>query len=175
MRRHVILVGLPGSGKTSAGRIAAETLGTAFTDIDRVIETEAGLTIAELFRAEGETVFRAREHVAVARALAEAPHLIAPGGGWAAEAGNLDPVEPDAFVVYLVVDPAIAASRLAGDHSRPLLATPDPAATIRDLLAKREPYYQRAAIEINAAVGPAAEIAAAVVAAARRWAGWGTA
>ena len=171
----MVLVGLPGSGKTSAGRIAAETLGTAFTDVDRVIEGETGLTIAELFRTEGEPAFRAREHAVVGRALAQAPHLIAPGGGWAAEAGNLDPLEPDAFVVYLVVDPAVAASRLAGNHSRPLLAALDPAATIRDLLAKRELYYQRAAVEINAAAGPPDVIAVAIVAAARRWAGWGTA
>ena len=169
----MILVGLPGSGKTSAGAIAARVLGAAFTDIDQAIERETGRTVAELFQTEGEAAFRAREQACVARALAEAPHVIAPGGGWAAQPGNFEQVDPDAFVVYLTIDPAVAAARLAGDRSRPLLAGTDPADAIRRLLEQRESVYKRAAVEIDGAAGPPAAVADAVVSVARGWAGWG--
>ena len=90
VRRHLVLIGLPGAGKSTVGRLLAERLETHWTDIDPVIERATGLSIAELFAEEGEAAFRAREHQAVIEALLLPPHVVTPGGGWAAEPGNLE-------------------------------------------------------------------------------------
>src|SRR5690606_22936826 len=87
MPRHLLLIGLPGAGKSTAGRLLAERLGTHCTDIDPMIERATGRSVAELFEEEGEESFRDREHLAVVQALALPPHVVAPGGGWAARPG----------------------------------------------------------------------------------------
>lgn len=170
MKRHLVLVGLPGSGKTTVGRRAAELLRTAFTDIDQIVVSAAGMPVAELFAAQGEEQFRRLERAAMAGAMAAPAHVIAPGAGWAAWPGNLD-AAGDALLVYLRVSPAGAADRLRGDASRPLLAGGDPAQRIGDLLAKREPWYRRAGAEVDAAL-PMEHVAVAVARLAREKAGW---
>jgi shikimate kinase len=105
MPRHLVLVGLSGSGKSTVGPLVAASLDTHFTDIDRVIERATGLPIADLFQEEGEAAFRARERQAVLDGLLLPPHVIAPGGGWAAEPGALDETAGSVTTVYLRVSP----------------------------------------------------------------------
>jgi shikimate kinase len=167
-----VLVGLPGAGKSTVGRLAAARLGTHCTDPDPMIERATGLSVAELFADEGEAGFRARERRAVLEALELPPHVIAPGAGWAAEPGNLDTVAGAAFVIHLQVEPEVAAGRLAGESERPLLSGGDPKGRLQSLAGRRMPYYRRAAAEIDVS-GLAPETAAdAVVALARKQAGW---
>lgn len=169
-RRHLVLIGLPGSGKSTVGRMAAQLLDTHLTDIDGVIERATGLPVADLFAEEGEHAFRARERQAVRDALLLPPHVVAPGGGWAAQPGNLEEAASRVFTVYLDVRPEVAAARLGEAPDRPLLRG-GPLERLRGLLAGREPYYHRADARVDASLEPGA-VAGLVAAAARREAGW---
>lgn len=168
MSRHVILVGLPGAGKSTVGPLLAAELGVPFVDLDREVEQAAGRTVAEIFATSGESGFREREREAMDARLAGPPSVIAPGGGWAAQPGNLDAAEPRAVVVYLACSPAAAAQRLAGDQARPLLQGGDAAGALERLLLAREPHYRRAALEVDAEAGPPALVAAGIAAAVAR-------
>ena len=161
MKRHLILVGISGSGKTTVGRLAAQQLRAPFSDIDELIVTGSGQPVAELFAREGEAQFRRLERAAMERALSAPPHLIASGAGWIAEPGNLE-AAGDAVLVYLEISPVTAAARLAGDTTRPLLAGGDPVARLTDMQRTRERWYRKAAVTIAAAGSP--EVVAARVA-----------
>jgi len=167
VNRHVILVGLSGAGKTTVGRLAAARsplLFPEFADLDELIQLEAGRPIAEIFARAGEAEFRRLERAAMARALARPPHLIAAGAGWIAAPGNLDAARArGALTVYLRIDPELAARRLAGDASRPLLAGDDRAARLRSLLEARQAAYGQASAALDAS-GPLEEVVASLVA-----------
>jgi shikimate kinase len=143
--RHVILVGLPGAGKTTVGRRVSELLPASFTDIDEAVEAETGQSIARIFGESGEAEFRRLERAAMDRALAGPHQLIAAGAGWIAQEGNLQAArERNAWIVYLRIAPPAAALRLGEDAVRPLLARGDRRARLEDLLAEREAWYQKA-------------------------------
>jgi shikimate kinase len=169
--RHVVLIGLPGAGKTAAGRLAARTLGCPFCDVDARIEAGAGMTIAELFAREGEQAFRDVEREELGRALAQPPQVIAAGGGWAVQPGNLERARPRAFTVHLVCTPETAARRLAGTRDRPLLAG-DMLERLRWLAAERTPFYQRADAAVPTDDRAVGDIAGDIVALARSAGGW---
>lgn len=168
MKRHLILVGLPGSGKSTVGALAAAELCVGFTDLDGVVEAMAGVPITEIFATRGEAAFRELEREAMDAALLGSPQVIAPGGGWAAQPGNLAAAEDRALVMYLAISPEAAARRLDGDMTRPLLAgAAQPREMLEQLLLAREPFYRLAAIEVDAESGPPEFVAKAVVSAAR--------
>jgi shikimate kinase len=170
MKRHIVLVGLPGSGKSTVGRLAAGILKAAFTDTDEIVVAAAGMPVAELFAGAGEAHFRRMERAAIDGALAAPPHVVAPGSGWMAQPGNLEAAS-EAVLIYLKVLPETAAARLLGDTSRPLLMGGDPEARIRELLAPRERWYRQAHAELDAA-GAAEAVATEVVRRARSLGGW---
>ena len=171
MKHHVVLVGLSGSGKTAAGEGAAKQLDAPLVDIDRQIESAAGKPIAEIFAERGEAAFRDAERTAVARALDGEPAILVPGGGWAAQAGNLDLVTRNVFIIYLNTTPAEAARRLASATDRPLLEG-DREAMLRVQLAEREAWYEQANAVIETTGMTAREVADRVAALARKSAGW---
>lgn len=168
--RHLVLIGLPGSGKTSVGARVAERLGTSCTDVDAAIEAQAGMPIARLFVERGEPAFRALERDHVITALAAPPHVVVPGGGWAAQPDRLaDAVT--ALIIHLDVGPETAAARLGHAADRPLLAA-DPSAELSRLAAERAPAYRRAAHTVPTEGRDLDEVVADVVALARDRAGW---
>jgi shikimate kinase len=170
VKRHIVLVGLPGSGKTTVGRRVANLLGTAFTDIDETAVAAAGMSVAEIFRVGKEAQFRRIERAAMDGALAAPAHVVAPGAGWMVQPGNLA-AAADAVLVYLRISPEAAAARLAGDQSRPLLLDADPAARLSELLAQRERWYSQAHAEVDGARAAEA-VATEVVRSARSLGGW---
>lgn len=146
---HVVLVGLPGAGKTTVGPLVAACLGRPFLDLDREIERRSGRTVAELWAAEGEEAFRALE-AGLTRELATAPAaVLAPGGGWAAQPGLVALLRPPAVLVHLVVRPETALERLRAEPgTRPLLAGPDPLAALADLWRRRRASYEAADVAV---------------------------
>jgi shikimate kinase len=172
VRTHIVLVGLSGSGKTSVGREAARRLECPFADIDGRLEEREGATIAELFRRRGETSFRELERQAVEVALGEAPGVVSPGAGWAAQPGNLEYVLPRATVIWLEVTPEAAARRLRGIDDRPLLKGEELEQRLRSQLAHRGPFYQRAHARLDSTRRDRSGVAEQIVTLARRLAWW---
>jgi shikimate kinase len=142
---RIVLVGLPGAGKTTVGERLAARLGWRFLDPDRSIEQEAGLDIPAIFRTRGEAAFRALERTAVEKATAEERVVIAPGGGWAAQEEVYESLPAGSLVVWLQVAPAEAVRRLSGsDVERPLLSHGDMALRLAELDGERALAYARA-------------------------------
>ena len=142
---HIILVGLPGSGKSTVGRRVARRLGRPFVDFDSEIERRAGKSIAQIFSESGEPGFRALE-LELTRELAQTSGMVlAPGGGWTTIPGATALLRPPARMIYLRVKAEVAIGRiLRGRRIRPLLQTADPLDTLRKLIAERESRYLQA-------------------------------
>ena len=84
MKKHIVLIGLPGSGKTTVGRIVAEALHAGFVDVDAILARREGEPISMIFAEKGEAAFRELERKEMETALGNEAAVIAPGGGWAA-------------------------------------------------------------------------------------------
>jgi shikimate kinase len=150
---HLILVGLPGSGKTAVGEALAERLTRSFLDFDREIERRESASIAEIFGVRGEAYFRQQE-IELTLELRQCGNMIvAPGGGWVTNKGVVEIVRPPARLVYLRVKPETALKRLGSQSgARPLLSRPDPLGQLRRLLAERETLYAQADHEMSVEV-----------------------
>ena len=168
--RHLVLVGLPGAGKTTVGRLVAEDLGWPFVDVDALIEERVGSSPSAIFADGGEPEFRELERQSVGELIAEdRSHVIAPGGGWAAQAGALESGAERAFTVYLQTDPAVAASRTNKSRHRPLLDVDGAGreTRMRELHSQRERSYDRCDAVVETDDRTAAEVARKVAELAR--------
>jgi len=141
--RGVALIGLPASGKTSAGAILAGLEGLPFVDLDEVVASDSGSSIPAIFENEGEAGFRLRESAALARIAAGGPVVLATGGGTVESPENRALLRERFRVAWIKADPAILAERSVG-CSRPLLAG-DAEGKIRVLYARRKPWYEECA------------------------------
>ena len=172
MSRHVLLVGLPGVGKSTVGRLVAEGLPAPLLDIDSILVRQMGMPIAQIFGMIGEPRFRAMERDAVNTAQAREPAVIVPGAGWAAQPGQLEAAKRACLVVYLRCTATTATRRSQEGEVRPLLAGADPVERTRALLAAREPFYKLADYEVAADVKAAPAVAQEVIRLARTHGGW---
>ncbi len=161
---HVILVGLPGSGKSTVGRRVARRLSRPFVDFDSEIERREGKSIAQIFAESGEPGFRALE-LALTRELAKTSGMIlAPGGGWTTIPGATALLRPPARMIYLRVKAEVAIGRIVrGRRIRPLLQTADPLETLKKLLAEREAGYLQADHVIDVEVVRSQRLIATIV------------
>jgi shikimate kinase / 3-dehydroquinate synthase len=160
---ELVVVGLPGSGKTAVGKRVASRHGAAFVDLDEQIEREAGARIPDIFAGEGEAGFRWRERAAI-EALGPADggpkltRVIAPGGGAIVDPRNRWRLFRGRRVVWLDVRPEVVAQRLRrSPNVRPLVAGRDPLGAIRELGAARGRFYAA-----GTRVGGVAELSAVV-------------
>jgi shikimate kinase len=139
-RRHVVLVGLMGVGKSTVGRRLAKEMDRPFADLDEQVELAEGCTIRTLFREAGEPAFRAAEAARLVDLMARpAPLVIAAGGGVVIGEANRR-LLGEAVVVWLRGSPGFLAGRTDPTH-RPLLAGGDAGARLARLAAEREPLY----------------------------------
>ncbi|HUR13709.1 MAG TPA: shikimate kinase [Mycobacteriales bacterium] len=139
-RPRVVLVGPPGAGKTTVGRLLAAALGVPFRDTDADVEALVGKTIADVFFDEGEESFRAHERAAVAAALEAHQGVLSLGGG-AVLAEETRALLRGHAVIFLSVGLADAARRVGLSRDRPVLAL-NPRATLLTLLEERLPLYR---------------------------------
>ena len=141
---HLVLVGLMGVGKTSVGEVCATRLDRPFVDTDDLVETAAGMTIADVFAYYGEARFRALEREAVTDACASpVPAVVACGGGAVLHADNRRRLKTAGLVVWLQAPPEVLVDRVGRGHARaerPLLAD-GPAPTLERLAVVRADAY----------------------------------
>jgi shikimate kinase/3-dehydroquinate synthase len=160
---ELVVVGLPGSGKTAVGKRVASRHGATFVDLDEQIEREAGARIPEIFGTEGEAGFRRRERAAIeGLGLVDGgpalTRVIAPGGGAIVDPRNRWRLFRGRRVAWLDVRPEVVAQRLRRSPTvRPLVAGRDPLGAIRELGAARGRFYAA-----GKRVGGVAEIATVV-------------
>jgi shikimate kinase len=136
----VVLIGPPGSGKTTVGRALAARLGVGFRDTDSDIEVIAGKSVSDIFVEDGEERFRELERAAVAVALAEHDGVLALGGG-AIMAAESRLLLAGHTVVYLQVGLADAVQRVGLGAARPLLVL-NPRSQLKKLMDERRPIYE---------------------------------
>src|ERR1700730_7285976 len=147
--RSVVLVGMMGAGKSTVGRRLSARLHLPFWDADNEIElAHAGMAIPEIFAAYGEPYFRDGEARVIARLLEGGPAVLATGGGAVMREETRNRIRDKAVSIWLKADADIIMRRVKRRADRPLLQTPDPAATIDRLIAEREPVYRYAGMTI---------------------------
>ena len=143
--RCIVLVGMPGSGKTTVGRDLAKRLGLRFVDTDHEIEARTGVKIPTIFEIEGEDGFRKRETQTLDDLTRESNMVLATGGGAVIRPENRALLRERAVVVFLSVPPPILWERTRHDRSRPLLQVSDPRGRLEELLKVRGPFYREVA------------------------------
>lgn len=166
--RHLVLIGLPGAGKSTVGALVAAELGRPFVDVDAVLVRRLGMPVARIFGELGEPAFRELERGVMAEQLDGEPSVLAPGGGWAAQPGNLEAVRARALFVWLTASPAVASRRAEQGDARPLLAGGDGPARMAALLDERGAFYARADLTVGNDRDDPAVAAAEIVAWMRR-------
>jgi shikimate kinase len=145
---RAVLVGLPGSGKTTSGRRLASRLGVSFVDSDALVEQRAGIVIAEIFSTQGEPAFRALEAEVIADALKTFDGVMSLGGGAILDSGTRLALARSGVPVVLLRSSIRTLSRRVGDgRGRPLLAD-NPTAALGELALAREPLYREVATHI---------------------------
>lgn len=196
----LLLIGMPGAGKTSCGKALSKLTGYPFADSDDFIEKATGRSISAIFATSGEPYFRNLERSLIEYLLALVKNqnqnqseqelsilqellrefvenakrqgglILATGGGLPCQAGNLDILARIGLTVHLSCPPETLASRLAGDTARPLLQRSAPSVRekdsslnrIRELLAQRLDFYEKAAITVDTSISSVEDVAISV-------------
>lgn len=142
---HLVLVGLPGSGKSTVGRAVAKRLSRPFLDFDAEIEKREGVSVARLFAERGEAEFRRLERALTHELAAAPPMVLAPGGGWVTIPDVMGLLRPPGRIIHLQISPREALRRLTRSRVvRPLLAQADPAQAMQALWDRRSGLYAMA-------------------------------
>jgi shikimate kinase len=142
---NVVLVGLSGSGKTTVARLLARRLGWRFVDTDQVIQHDAGMSVQEIFRVQGEPAFRTLESEIIADVCRRSRQVIATGGGSFVADANRSSLLTGNLVVYLESQPETLATRLSrnmGREPRPLLEDGNLVERLAELGRQRDQQYR---------------------------------
>lgn len=146
--RSIVLVGMPGSGKSAVGRRLAARLQLPFVDADEEIERAAGKPIMDIFKDHGEAHFRNGERKVIARLLASPPQVLATGGGAFMVEETRDNVRRLGISVWIKAELQLLLRRVAKRNTRPLLQG-DPEGALRALMEKRYSVYATADITVE--------------------------
>ena len=147
---HLVLVGLPGSGKSTVGRAVAKRLSRPFLDFDAELEKRSGISVARIFAERGEAAFRALEFALTQELAAAPPMVLAPGGGWVTIPNVMALLRPPGRIIHLQISPKEALRRLTRSRIvRPLLAQADPAMAMQTMWERRSGLYAQADVTVN--------------------------
>ena len=147
---HLILVGLPGAGKSTVASLLADALGRPLLDFDAEITRREGKSIPEIFGQLGEGHFRELEHGLTLELKELGGMVLAPGGGWVSRADNIALLRPPGRLVYLKVSTSVALQRMgASATARPLLQRPNPKGELDRLLSARILAYEAADLVVS--------------------------
>src|SRR5215469_10585610 len=153
--RSIVLIGMMGVGKSSIGRRLGARLGIPFVDADTEIERAADMSIPDIFARHGEADFRSGEARVIARLLDGGPQVLATGGGAVMNEATRAAIKAKGVSIWLSAEFEVLMRRISKrKNDRPMLQTADPAATLRELLAVREPVYAQADITVQSREGP---------------------
>ena len=147
-RRSIVLVGMPGSGKSAVGRRLAARLDLTFVDADEEIERAAGKPIMDIFKDHGEAYFREGERKVIARLLGAGPQVLATGGGALMAAETRDNIRRSGISIWLKAELLVLMRRVSKRNTRPLLEK-DPEGVMRQLMEARYPIYATADIVVE--------------------------
>ncbi len=147
--RPVILTGFMGSGKSSVGKLLAESLGCIFIDLDSVIAKQAGKTINEIFAESGESAFRKLESECLQKVLKKGLSVVACGGGVVVAESNRLLMRDSGYVINLSASLDSVLKRLTGATDRPLYSGQDAVNRVQKLMEERKQFYADADIRID--------------------------
>lgn len=163
--KNIVLIGFSGTGKSSVGKSLAERLGWGFVDTDQLIVARFGRPIADLFREQGEAIFRAAEREALVEACAGQRQIISLGGGATVDPANRAHIREGNLIIRLEATPPTILRRLRTSpnaEERPLLAGGDPLERIRAMLVARADAYGIAEAAIDTEGRTPDEVAAEI-------------
>ena len=161
-RRSIVLVGMPGSGKSAVGRRLAARLQLPFVDADEEIERAAGKPIMDIFKDHGEAHFRDGERKVIARLLNSGPQVLATGGGAFMVAETRDNVRRLGISVWIKAELQLLVRRVLKRNTRPLLQV-DPEGVMRTLKQTRYPIYATADVTVESRDLPHDAIVAEII------------
>jgi len=168
--KNIVLIGFMGCGKSTVARRLEQILHYPLIDTDARIEAEAGMSIAEIFAAEGEEGFRARESLLLREIAASGMprHIISTGGGIVVRPENRPLLRALGYVVWLRATEEVIHERTRHNRDRPLLYAEDPQRRIHELLSARTPFYAEAAhLTVDTEGLSSGEVAAGILESAR--------
>ena len=139
------MIGLPGCGKSTLGRLLAKRLEIPFTDVDAAVERRRGLTIAQIFETDGEAAFRELEREEFARIAASPAGVVATGGGLVMSVESRQLLVERYTVIYLRATVACLYGRTRNSSKRPLLQVADRHEKLAQLFEQRDPLYVQTA------------------------------
>ena len=163
MKKNIVLIGFMGTGKTSIGRNVAQKLNMEFVDTDELIEKQTGLTIPEIFSANGEDYFRRLESRIVEQVSKKEKQVIATGGGVVLKEENMKHLREKGFIIHLKSNPDTILRNIGGGDNRPLLKDNPTKEKIIEMLEKRKEYYKNHDYEIDVSVLTVEEAAEKII------------
>jgi shikimate kinase len=166
--RSIVLVGMPGCGKSAIGRRLAPRLNLPFLDADEEIERAAGKPITEIFADHGEAYFREGERKVIARLLASGPQVLATGGGAFMAEETRDTIRRCGVSVWVKADLPILVRRVAKRTTRPLFQGRDAEVVMKELMAERHPIFATADIVVDSREVPHEAIVTEIIEALAR-------
>ena len=166
--RSIVLVGMPGCGKSAIGRRLAPRLDLSFLDADEEIERAAGKPITEIFADHGEAYFREGERKVIARLLASGPQVLATGGGAFMAEETRDNIRRCGVSVWVKADLPILVRRVAKRATRPLFQGRDAEVVMKELMAERHPVFATADIVVDSREVPHEAIVTEIIEALAR-------
>jgi shikimate kinase len=147
--RSIVLVGMPGCGKSAIGRRLAPRLDLPFVDADEEIERAAGKPITEIFADHGEAYFREGERKVIARLLAAGPQVLATGGGALMSAETRESIRRAGVSVWVKAELPLLVRRVAKRSTRPLFQGRDAEVVMRELMAVRHPIFATSDVVVD--------------------------